>query len=450
MPQSATLRVLGERFSVVDDAGRKSGSGLEPARPLRWLMPNPDLSDDAGAMQMQRFVLAIGAFFLLVYLLYDLRLANGPFSGAMVSHWVAVGVTLLFFVATWTAGFRRHWKPGNLFFGVLLVSIFILISAQTHEGDSRFCAVLLFPAATAAFLNWGWRWQAAMGAACIVLYAIAQICVPIPGAASYYRWFGLIAAVALAECTALFIAIYREGLRAQVGQLVAAAAFRDSQMSTMAHDIRSPVAAIAGFVDLLEDKELSADDRKVVLERLGATAWSMDLTVSNVLDLYQIQGGQIACAPMRLSPNRVVADAAARCADQAARKGLTLIADYGEVPTGNFDPRHLERIARNLLCYSISRLTAGEIRLTTTARGGGIAVEVRDDGAAPAPEEIADILTGGDAPGIRASSAMLGLFVARALARNAGGAVKLAPQAAGLKLVAEVPSAAPETKPAAS
>ena len=132
------------------------------------------------------------------------------------------------------------------------------------------------------------------------------------------------------------------------------------------------------------------------------------------------------------------------------RKGLKLTADYGEVPNGKLDPRHLERIARNLLCYSMSRLTAGEIRLTTAARNGGIAVEVQDDGAAPEPDEIASVLSGGNANGVRASAATLGLFVARALAENAGGGVRSVPQGAGLKLIAEVPSAAPQTKPAAS
>ena len=278
-------------------------------------MPNPDLSDDAAAMQMQRFVSPICALFLVAYLLYDKQRSNGAFSRAMISYWVAIAATLLLFAGTWTRGYRRHWKLWDLAFGIVLASIFIVISAHSREGDSRFCAVMLIPAATAVFMNWGWRWQALMGAACIVLYAIAQIYAPVPGDASYYRWLGLIAAVALAECTAFFIAVYREGLRAQVEQLVLAAAFRESEMSTMAHDIRSPVAAIAGFVDLLEDKDLSDNDRRMVLERLGATAWSKWIrTVSNVLNLYQIQGRQIACAPMRLSPNRVVADTRPRIA----------------------------------------------------------------------------------------------------------------------------------------
>ena len=150
----------------------------------------------------------------------------------------------------------------------------------------------------------------------------------------------------------------------------------------MAHDIRSPVAAIAGFVDLLDDEDLDEEDRKAILARIGTTAWSMDLTVSNVLDLYQIAGGGFLRSPSRVDPNRIVADAASNCALQAVHKGLKLTVDYGEVPRGNFDPRHLERIARNLLAYSIARLSAGEIQLRTLATNTGITIEVEDDGPA--------------------------------------------------------------------
>jgi signal transduction histidine kinase len=174
----------------------------------------------------------------------------------------------------------------------------------------------------------------------------------------------------------------------------------------------------------------------------------MDLTVSNVLDLYQINGGRISATPTRVDPNRIVADAASNCAPQAIHKGLKLSVDYGEVPRGNFDPRHLERIARNLLAYSISRVTAGEVRLRTVAANSGITIEVEDDGPVPSDDELATLLNRSDANGNRPAQAMLGLYVARALAECAGGRVKVTmPAEDRIRLVAEVPSAKMESKP---
>ena len=57
------------------------------------------------------------------------------------------------------------------------------------------------------------------------------------------------------------------------------------------------------------------------------------------------RGRADSASPARVDPNRIVADAASNCALQAVHKGLKLTVNYGEVPRGNFDPRHLERSA---------------------------------------------------------------------------------------------------------
>ena len=161
----------------------------------------------------------------------------------------------------------------------------------------------------------------------------------------------------------------------------------------MAHDIRSPVAAIAGFVDLLDDEDLDEEDRKEILSRIGTTAWSMDLTVSNVLDLYQIAAAGFRRRPRGWIPIASWPTRPRIARLQAIHKGLKLTVNYGEVPRGNFDPRHLERIARNMLAYSIARVSSGEIRLRTLPANAGITIEVEDDGPVPSDEELATLLT---------------------------------------------------------
>lgn len=422
------------------EADAKTPRAAAPVAPDGWARAAV-LDDDEAAIRVLRTGGSIAILFLLAYLAYDLRGSGGKISAMAVYHWITVAAALLFFGLTWTRGFRRYWKFWNLAFCVALVSIFVLISAQTREGDSRFIAALLFPIATASFVNWGWRWQAVTGLSCIALYAIAEILAPLPGSGSFYRWLGLLAAALLAQCTSLFIERYRERLRSQVHQLVEAAKFRETQVATMAHDIRGPVAAIAGFVDLLEDEDLADEDRQAVLARIGSTAWTMDLTVSNVLDLYQMQDGRIPTAPVLMDPNRAVADAASICAAQAVRQGLKLTVSYGEVRQGGFDPRHLERIARNMLAFCIARLKSGEVTLTTGAREDTLVIEVEDDGPALRPDELGRLL---QAPESATPSDLpaLGLYVAQALAQSSGGRFYAAArEGGGVRLVAEIPSA---------
>jgi signal transduction histidine kinase len=426
-----------ERNSV----GRWIAERLAAAVSSSMPAANARLSDEETSIQVLRAGSSIAILFLVAYLVYDIWSGQAATLFGTIFHWATVIGALAFFLATWTRSFRKHWKHWTLLFAVLLITADILISSETQEGEARYVTILLFPVATAAFVNWEWQWQALMGLACVVLYALANIVIPLPGD-GFNRWLGLLAAIALAECISFFIGVYRQRIDAQVDQLKQAAAFREAQIATMAHDIRSPVAAIAGFVDLLDDDDLDEEDRKAILARIGTTAWLMDLTVSNVLDLYQISGGRITATPSRVDPNRVVADAASNCAPQAVHKGLKLTVDYGEVPRGNFDPRHLERIARNMLAYSIARLSAGEIHLRTLATNSGITIEVEDDGPVPDDAELTTLLSHGEANGNRPNKSLIGLYVARALAENAGGRVKVTlPSEDRIKLVAEVPSA---------
>ena len=413
-------------------------------------LPGTDtrISDDDTSIQVLRAGSTVAIVFMIAYLALDVWSRQGGTRFGAIFHWVTVLSALAFFIATWSHAFRNHWKHWTLLFAILVITFNIMISSETLEGEARYITLLLFPVATAAFVNWEWHWQALMGLACIILYALAWFLIPVPGD-TFARWLGLFAAIALAQCISFFIGVYRRRIDAQIDELKQAAAFREAQIATMAHDIRSPVAAIAGFVDLLDDENLREEDRKSILARIGTTAWLMDLAVSNVLDLYQISGGRISATPTRVDPNRIVADAAANCTPQAIHKGLHLTANYGEVARGNFDPRHLERIARNMLAYSIARLSSGEIRLRTLPISGGIAIEVEDDGPLPSDEDLAILLSSSATNGSRPSKSMLGLFVARALAEAAGGRVKVTlPTENTMRLVAEVPSAKTDSKPA--
>lgn len=401
------------------------------------------LDDDALAIQVLRTAGSIAILFLLAYLAYDLHRSGGRFTLAALYHWVTIAAVLLFFGLTWTRGFRRYWRFWNLAFCVALVSLFILISRQTGEGDSRYIAILLFPAATASFVNWGWRWQALMGGCCIAMYAAAELLVPLPGSGSVYRWMGLLAGIVLAQATAIFLERYRKRLRAQVLQLVEAAQFRTTQISTMVHDIRNPVAAIAGFVDLLEDDELSRDDREEIMTRIGTTAWNMDLTVSTVLDLYRIQEGRVPFTPTLVDPNQAVAEAVAGCAAQAVRKNLKLTASYGEIPAGAFDHGHLQKIARNLIAFSVARMNCGEIILKTSTGGASLHIEVEDEGPSMNAAELNDLVEPPEEQR-KGGSPSLGIYVAKVLARISGGWLRAFPSGdRGVRFAAEIPPATP-------
>lgn len=393
--------------------------------------------DDEESLRVLKLGGAFGIFMLLAYLVYDqqLRGRNAPGSGL---HWIVLAVTLLFFSLVWTRSFKRRWRLWTYLFICFLISMFVAISRFTDDPESRFIAITLCPLATAAFVSWGPRWQFAMALSAVAGYAACNYLVPIDTPYGAYRWMGLIAAVIFAQYTAVFIDRYRRRLRKQVHDLEDAARFRQSQIATMAHDIRSPVAALSGYVSLLEDDELNPKERTDLLGRIGSTAWNMNLVVSNVLDYYDLQENAIVAAPVEVDPNVIIAEVSEDCALQARRRRLALRADLARLPMCRLDPRHFDRIVRNLLAYAISRMVRGEVVLRTGLLNDFIIVNVSDSGASVSMAELEGLFQGpkdgrGPGPG-------LGLYVARAMAEAVGGRVEARNvPGRGLTLFAELP-----------
>ena len=399
--------------------------------------------DDEESLRVLKLGGALGILMLLAYLIYDQHV-RGPAAPGAGLHWMVLGITCLFFSLVWTRAFKRNWRFWTLLYLCFLVAMFIAISQFTRDPESRFIAITLCPLATAAFVSWGTRWQSAMALITIATYAGGEYLVPIETPYGAYRWMGLIAALIFAQYTTVFIDRYRRRLRKQVHDLEDAARFRQNQIATMAHDIRSPVAALSGYANLLEDDDLNSKDRTDLLGRISSTAWNMNLVVSNVLDYYDLQDNEIVAAPVELDPNIVIAEVAEDCAQQARRRRIMLRTEFTRLPICNLDPRHLDRIVRNLLAYAINRTPRGEVVVRTGMHHENIVVDVSDSGAPASLPELERLLQPPNRDG-RSPGPGLGLYVAKAMVESVGGQLKaMNLPSRGLTLLVELPLDVPE------
>ncbi len=390
---------------------------LRAASELEWT------EDDEESLRTIKLGAALGVLMLVAYLEYDLRISGHSGIGATF-HWIILGGTTGFFLTLWTRAFRRQWKLWTFSICIFLMWMFTVISASTHDPESRFITMALCPLATASFVNWGSRWQFAMASASLAAFCAAQYFVPIENPFIMYQWLGLVAALAIAQFTAVYLERYRRRLIRQVEDLEQAARFRQNQIATMAHDIRSPVAALSGYVSLLEEDHVDPIERADVLGRIGSTAWYMDLLVSNVLDLYQVEEGNIIAAPIVVNPNLLLGEITADCATQARRRRLGLRTEFSTLPHCLVDPRHFDRIVKNLIAFAIARTITDEVIVRTSLRSRWIVIEVTDDGSLPTPDELATLFEPPSADGRKGRARGLGLYIARAMAQAAGGRVE--------------------------
>jgi signal transduction histidine kinase len=407
--------------------------------------------DDEDALRVLKLGGAVGIFMLLAYLMYD-QYALGRNAPGTGLHWLAVALICGFFGLAWTRAFRRFWKFWVLLFNLILITMFFLISLKTGDPESRFIAAMLCPLATASFVSWGTGWQFAMAALSMTGYAVGNRLVPINSPDEMYRWLGLTAAMVFAQYTSVFIERYRRRLRGQVADLEEAARFRETQIATMAHDVRSPVAALSGYVSLLEDDGINSQERTDLLGRIGSTAWNMDLVVSNVLDYYDVQDEAIIAEPVETDPNQILSDVTEDCALQARRRRLSLRVELTPIPECKLDRRHFDRIVRNLLAYAFGRTMSGEVFLRAGVRNDAILIEVTDSGPSLSQTQQHALFQRPNRNGDRGAARGIGLYVARAMVEAAGGRTEArCPEGRqGLTLLAEIPLVAQPSKARAS
>jgi len=420
---------------------------LQSAPPVtRPLTPTPRqvedrFDDDSEAVDVLKKSAPIGVFFLIAYILIDSRTAIS--SGTITVspyHWLALATVLFFFGLTWMPGFRAHWRFWSLACCILLISLMIAAGASTGEATASYLTIILCPFATASFVVWGWRWQLMQVGACLILYVAAEILMPHLRSFELHRMLGLVAALTLSQVTAVFLERYRRRSHQQMMELAEAAAFRESQIATMTHDIRNPLATLLGLVTLLMDEEIDDRQRWNLLNRVWSTTASMDLLVKNVLDLYLMEEQRLRPNRRMIDANTVVAEAAEQIGIEARLKGLKLRVELGTLPRGNLDPLHLERIVANLIAAAIKRTDTGAIAIRTFYQGDALAIEVTDSGPDVTATEMEAIF---ERPQLNsgAKSVALSRYIASALAHANGGLIKArAAQGEGLTLTVKLPN----------
>ena len=424
-------------------------SDTAPQPLARPITPTPrqveeQFNDNSEAIDVLKKSAPIGVFFLIGYILIDSRT---PLSSGTITvspyHWMALATILFFFGLTWLPAFRAHWRMWSLLCCLAMIALMIEASAVTGEATVRYVTIILCPFATASFVIWGWRWQLGLVIACFVLYAAAEILVPIGPPFEIHQLLGLVAALTLSQITAVFLGRYRGRLHRQLTQLAEAAAFRETQIATMTHDIRNPLATLVGLVTLLIEDDLDDQQRGNLLSRVWSTTASMDLLVKNVLDLYLLEEQRLRPNRRLIDANAVVAETAEQIGIEARLKGLKLRVELGYLPKANLDPLHLERITANLLSSAIKRTQSGAIALRTFERDAWVVIEVSDAGPAVPTAEIEHIF---ERPGLASGgkSPALSRYIASALIHANDGTIDASSgEGHGLTLAVSLPLGLP-------
>ncbi len=141
-------------------------------------------------------------------------------------------------------------------------------------------------------------------------------------------------------------------------------------LTTVTHELLTPLNGILGMTGLLLDSELSSLQRECA-EAVRRSGEALRDTIQPMIDLVDLEASAPACELVDFDPRAVVQKALKPWADGAARKGLALSAavDPAVPATVQGDSRGLSQILRELVGNAIKFTPAGRVTVEVTADG---------------------------------------------------------------------------------
>ncbi len=203
---------------------------------------------------------------------------------------------------------------------------------------------------------------------------------------------------------------------------------RRTMVADVAHELRTPLSNIRGYLEAVRDRVLQPDAQ--VVDSLHEEAMLLARLVDDLQELALAEAGQIKLAPRPADIGSLIEKALAALRPQLVTKGVEAKVSLPDgLPEVEVDPERIGQVLHNLLDNALHYTPAGgEISITATKEGNEVEVRVRDSGPGIAPEHLPYVFERfyrADPSRARATGgAGLGLAIVRQLVQAHGGHVR--------------------------
>ncbi len=162
------------------------------------------------------------------------------------------------------------------------------------------------------------------------------------------------------------------------------AAAKADFLSTMGHEIRTPLAAISGGIDLLRVRAEGADQTRLI-ERMQRASQYLVALLNDILDYAKLDGHRIALAPSATHVARAVEEVVEEFEPLARIKGVDLRFEGASAPPVMIDAMRLRQVVANLIGNALKFTIEGGVTVTyaqtqVANRRARIVIGVADSG----------------------------------------------------------------------
>ncbi|MCU0947100.1 MAG: ATP-binding protein [Porphyrobacter sp.] len=203
-------------------------------------------------------------------------------------------------------------------------------------------------------------------------------------------------------------------------------------LSSMSHEIRSPLNAIYGYAQLLERSlsESAGGQMPKAVQVIRRSSEHLSNLIEGLLDIASVESGSLKLAREPIRFRAFLEQIIAMLDLQASARGLTLNL---ECPSGlpefvRADPKRLRQVLINLITNAIKFTDQGAVTLKVDYRNELATFSVIDTGIGIAPEDITRIFAPferGKGAAQERSGVGLGLAITQALVQIMGGDIRV-------------------------
>ena len=203
-------------------------------------------------------------------------------------------------------------------------------------------------------------------------------------------------------------------------------------ISIAAHDLKTPLISVGGYVDLilLREKELN-EEIKEDLNRVLSNVHRLDGYINRLLDVMKIEAKKVELVKREENIHTIIIDCLSDLEFQVSQKDLTVNVDISENLNMSIDNFKISQALLNLLSNAVKFTPKnGKIDISIVEKDEGVLFKIKDSGTGLTPDEIQKIFgkfvtieQGVDGYSTFDKGTGLGLYIARGFIEAHGGKI---------------------------
>ncbi|NPV57529.1 MAG: HAMP domain-containing protein [Anaerolineae bacterium] len=214
----------------------------------------------------------------------------------------------------------------------------------------------------------------------------------------------------------------------QMSQRVAHAdALRRQMTADIAHDLRTPLTVVAGYIEAMQEGVLEADPERLTV--IYGEITQLQRLVEDLMTLSRADAGELRLNLQSLPVNGLLEQTKASFAVQAGKSNIDLNVIAGDdLPEVTIDESRMLQVLGNLVSNAL-RFTSdgGSITLASDQQDGEVLISVRDTGKGIPPDDLPHIFErlyrADSSRNNDSGESGLGLSISRAIVQAHGGRI---------------------------